>query len=258
MIFITGDTHSEMHRFSMKSFPEQKSLTKEDFLIVCGDFGCVWEKTESRQEYNILNELEKRSFTTLFVDGNHENHERLNAMPVEIWRGGKVHRVRESVIHLMRGQVYDIDGIKLFTFGGAQSNDIADGIFDPDAYGGAESRSCRDELRLWRRKGKQFRIKGKTWWAEELPSEAEIAEARQNLMKAGKSVDYIITHCLPASTVNFAGLCGIVQNDQFMDYLEELKIKVHYRKWFAGHYHVNLNIPADKTIILYEQIIRIV
>ena len=28
-------------------------------------------------------------------------------MEVELWHGGKVHKVRPSVIHLMRGQVFD-------------------------------------------------------------------------------------------------------------------------------------------------------
>jgi hypothetical protein len=61
----------------------------------------------------------------------------LNAYPVEEWHGGKVHKIRPSVIHLMRGQVYELQGKKFFTFGGAQSHDISGGILeldDPDLY----------------------------------------------------------------------------------------------------------------------------
>lgn len=257
MIYITGDIHGNTHRFSMSAFPEQKGLTKDDYLIVCGDFGLIWDQEETRHERRELDDLNKRSFTTLFVDGNHENHDRLNAMPVEMWHGGKIHRIRDSVIHLMRGQVYEIDDKKIFTFGGARSHDISDGILDPAEYGGPHTRLYRSTLHNWQRMGKMFRIKGLSWWPGELPSNDEIAEARKNLKATGNTVDFIVTNCLPASTVNVADICGIVQNDPLTEYLEDVKKNTHYRKWFAGHYHANMNIPMDKTIILYEQIIRI-
>lgn len=55
---------------------------------------------------------------------NHENFDRLMAYPVEEWHGGKIQRIRPSVIHLMRGQVFELEEKKLFTFGGASSHDI--------------------------------------------------------------------------------------------------------------------------------------
>ena len=120
MIFMTGDTHGEVRRFNRDSFPEQKGMTKDDYVIILGDFGLVWDyKGESRYERQWLDWLESKSFTTLFIDGNHENHDRLDSMPVEVWHGGKVHRIRPSVIHLMRGQIFDVEGLKLFAFGGA-------------------------------------------------------------------------------------------------------------------------------------------
>ena len=51
--------------------------------------------------------LEDRPFTTLFCEGNHENFDRLYSYPVEKWNGGNVHKIRPSVIHLMRGQVFN-------------------------------------------------------------------------------------------------------------------------------------------------------
>lgn len=36
----------------------------------------------------------------------------LDSYPVEEWHGGKVHFIKPSVIHLMRGQVFDIDDLK--------------------------------------------------------------------------------------------------------------------------------------------------
>ena len=103
MIYITGDCHSNFERFNTGNFPEQKEMTKDDYVIICGDFGGVWNKDgESKMETSALDWLDGKAFTTLFVDGNHENFDRLYAYPVEMWHGGKAHKIRPSVIHLMR------------------------------------------------------------------------------------------------------------------------------------------------------------
>ena len=64
--------------------------------------------------------------------GNHENFDRLYQYPVEDWHSGKVHKIRESVLHLMRGQVFEIEEKKIFSFGGASSHDIQGGVLKPD------------------------------------------------------------------------------------------------------------------------------
>lgn len=110
MIYITGDCHSNFERFNTRNFPEQKEMTKDDYVIICGDFGGVWNKDgESKMETSALDWLDGKAFTTLFVDGNHENFDRLYAYPVEMWHGGKVHKIRSSVIHLMRGQIFELE-----------------------------------------------------------------------------------------------------------------------------------------------------
>ena len=133
MIYITGDCHRDFKRFSTRIFPEQKEMIKEDYVIICGDFGGVWSKgKEDKEEKYLLDWLENKPFTTLFVDGNHENFDRLYAYPAEEWHGGRVHMVRPSVIHMMRGQVFEIEGKHIFTFGGASSHDIDGGILEPE------------------------------------------------------------------------------------------------------------------------------
>jgi len=130
MIYVTGDTHGDwMNRLKVDSFPEQKEMTKDDYVIICGDFG-IWDNSK-RERYN-LDWLEDKSFTTLFVSGNHENYDILNSLAVEEWHGGKVNFIRPSVIHLMRGQVFNIEDKTFFTFGGASSHDISAGILEPD------------------------------------------------------------------------------------------------------------------------------
>ena len=46
MIFVTGDTHGEhdIHKLNTIGFPEQKGLTRDDYVIICGDFGGVWNR----------------------------------------------------------------------------------------------------------------------------------------------------------------------------------------------------------------------
>ena len=77
MIHITGDTHSDFAKFSTDKFPIQKEMTKNDYIIICGDFGGIWNYLlESTYEKYWSNWLNEKNFTTLFVDGNLEelNH----------------------------------------------------------------------------------------------------------------------------------------------------------------------------------------
>ena len=70
-IYITGDTHGDFHRFSADNFPEGKTLTKEDYVIICGDFGGIWDvEKSSPQEKYWLDWLDNKPWTTLFCDGN--------------------------------------------------------------------------------------------------------------------------------------------------------------------------------------------
>ncbi|MBE5951551.1 MAG: metallophosphoesterase [Lachnospiraceae bacterium] len=250
MIYITGDCHCNFERFNTENFPEQKEMSKEDYVIICGDFGGVWDKDASGKEENWwLNWLESKPFTTLFVDGNHENFDRLYSYPVENWMGGKIHRIRPSVIHLMRGQVFLIDEKKIFTFGGARSHDISGGILEPDD---PEYKIKKKELdRGW----EPYRINHVSWWAKEMPSEVEMVEGRQNLAEHRNSVDFIVTHCCSSGTQAILG-GGMFTPDELTKYFQEVRETVQFKKWFFGHYHDNRNVNAEE-ILLYEQIIRI-
>lgn len=131
-IFITGDIHGDPSRFSINSFSEQKELDKNDYVIITGDFGLIWSQDpNNKNEKYWLDWLDNKPFTTLYIDGNHENFDRLNNFPISEWNGGKVHKIRESVIHLMRGEVYNLANHKFFTFGGAPSHDIT-GLATPE------------------------------------------------------------------------------------------------------------------------------
>jgi DNA repair exonuclease SbcCD nuclease subunit len=250
MFYITGDCHRDFERFNMRIFPEQKEMTKDDYVIICGDFGGVWSRgEESEEEKALLDRLDSKSFTTLFVDGNHENFDRLYDYPVEEWHGGKVHKIRPSVIHLMRGQVFEIDEKKIFAFGGASSHDIDGGILeldDPDY-----KRKKMELDRGWR----PYRINHVSWWSQELPSVEEMEEGRRNLLLHDQSVDFIVSHCCASSTQILLG-GGMYKPDILTSYLEDIRRSTKFKKWFFGHYHDNRNVNLEE-ILLYEQIIRI-
>jgi len=246
VIFITGDTHGDFTRFKTDIFPEQKQMSKEDLVIVCGDFG-LWHDTPEERYW--FDWLENKPFTTLFVDGNHSNFDRLYQMPVSDWKGGKVHFVRDSIIHLMRGQVFEIDGKKFFTMGGASSHDIDAGILEPDAPD-FQSRRKKLDRRL-----ALYRVNHVSWWKEELPSDEEYETARRNLEACGWKVDYIISHCCPNSVMDIIG-GGMYQTDRLTAFFEEIKQRCDFDCWFFGHYHDSRAIMR-KYAMLYEQIIEI-
>lgn len=222
MMYITGDCHGNFERFNTSIFPEQNEMTKDDYVIICEDFGGVWSKElESRRETMVLDWLDCKPFTTLFVSGNHENFDRLKEYPVEEWHGGKIQRIRPSVIHLMRGQVFELEGKK-------------------------------EELdKGW----KPYRINHLSWWKEELPTVEEMNEGRVNLKKCNNEVDFIVTHCASSNTAALLSH-GLYEPDLLTDYLEEIRQKVKFKKWFFGHYHGNINVNTEE-ILLWEQIIRI-
>ena len=255
-VYVTGDIHGDPTRLANHNFYEQKEFSKnkdENVVIICGDFGLIWSRDEeSANEGYWLKWLEDKPFTTVFVDGNHENHERLATYLVKEWNGGMVHEIRPHVLHLMRGEVYTIEGKKFFAMGGASSHDISDGIIDYDEDG-----EWRKKAKALDKKGKyMYRINGLSWWPEELPSEEEMDNGIKNLEKHNWTVDYVITHSPPASIIALLGW-GLYDQDILTKYLEEVRSKIAYKMWVSGHMHID-KFANESDILLYEQIIRIV
>lgn len=254
-VYITGDIHGDPTRLGVGSFYEQNEFSNnkdENIVIILGDFGIVWNRDgETRHEKYWLDWLENKPFTTVFVDGNHECHPRLFTYTVKEWRGGMVHEIRPHVLHLMRGEIFNIEDKKFFAFGGASSHDIQDGILDYD------DPDWKQKAKKLDTKGKyMYRVKGLSWWKEELPTEDEMQHGLDVLKENDNTVDYILTHSPSTSELYLMGGYGLYEPDALTNYLEEVKINVNYKRHFFGHMHVNRAIN-DKDICLYEQIVRI-
>lgn len=154
-------------------------------------------------------------------------------------------------MHLMRGQVFTINGKTFFTFGGAQSHDISDGILETD-----DPRIAKWQYDYC----KMFRINHISWWQEELPSQKEMDEGIENLAKYDNKVDYIITHCPPTKTLDVMnmsrGFFDKLKSDRLTDYLQEIQENIQYGEWYCGHMHEN-NRYKDDITVLYHYIIKI-
>ena len=219
-------------------------MTKDNYVIICGDFGGVWTfEEESRREKEALDWLNNKNFTTLFVDGNHENYTRLYNYPIEEWKGGKVHKIRDSILHLMRGEIFNIDNKKIFAFGGARSHDIQDGILNLDE---------EEKIYEYRKRGAYFRIRDFSWWDLELPTKQEMENGIKNLEKINYKVDYIISHCCPTNVQ--ALINSAYKRDILTDYLQQISEKCTFKRWYFGHYHDYKQINSQFTL-LYEDIV---
>lgn len=227
MIFLTGDTHGSVYFQKLKNFAEENvGLTKDDYVVIAGDFGGVWSAATLE---NDLASYEALPFTVLFIDGNNENFDLLNKYPVSEWNGGKVHFVKPDIIHLMRGQIFDLDGKSVFTFGGGTSF---------------------DKLR---------RKEGESWWFREIPSYKEFDEGLSNLKKRGNKVDIIITHSIDEGALYYPPLMqrlGGVHSYPENQMLRNFEDIVKYGHWYFGHYHIDAKI-TDKKTALFKDFIRI-
>lgn len=219
MIYVTGDIHGgfDIHKLSSKELRSAGlRIKKDDYVIVCGDFGLVWDNKP--EERNWRKWLDEKPWTTLFVDGNHENFELLNTYPVEEWHGGRIHRISEKIVHLMRGNVFSLEGASFFTFGGAASHD------------------------------KEWRLPGLSWWPEELPSDEELRQANDALTQCNNQVDYIISHCAPSLIQG--RLNPTYKTDRLTEYFEYVRETVKFKRWYFGHYHEDVDFDDGFSCLL--------
>lgn len=226
-IFLTGDTHGQFNKQKLSSqrWPIEKILTKEDYLIILGDFGVIWKNVPDKIEKHLIKWYDSKSWTTLFIDGNHENHFRLSKLEEVNMFGDKVGKVSDSIFHLKRGRVYKIGTDKFFTMGGGNSID------------------------------KNQRREFYSWWKEEIPSYAEMDLGLENLKKNNNKVDYILTHTAPQSIVENSLKFTLKIKDITQDYLEEVINKIEFKKLYFAHFHINANF--GKYITLYDEIVEL-
>lgn len=223
MIFVTGDTHGVNDFLKLKEFAESKKARESDYVIIAGDVLGVGPDDRTER---ILSVYGKLPFTVLFVDGNHENYPYIHSFPVTEKFGGRVHVLRENVVHLCRGEIFEIEGNKIFTFGGATSID------------------------------KDLRRANEDWWAEETPSQSDYDNALHNLAKYDFSVDYVITHSCDEKGLYYLPKEAVFDRKTYLEnaMMRNFFEKLSFKKWYFGHFHTDKNLP-DGRVALYNKII---
>lgn len=237
-VLVCGDTHGVDDIGKIKELQNSENkLDYSDYIIICGDACILWKEETVKSNIAIY-----ESFGTniLFVDGNHENYDLLNSYNVEKWNGGLVHKISNHIIHLMRGQVFDICGKIIFTMGGADS------------------------------RYKENRVEHKGWWRQERIdlSESPASNYIENLAKYNNSVDYVITHTLPTSVIadykDYLLNSNIELTPFYLDKtiikpsndaLEKVLKIIKFKHWYSGHRHTD--VTFGKFSILYNNIIEL-
>lgn len=82
MIFIRGDTHGNLNCFLHPAVIDYKKWTVNDYFIVAGDFGIVFNSYDADERK--LDTLSNLPYHILFIDGNHEGFPHLKCYPETI------------------------------------------------------------------------------------------------------------------------------------------------------------------------------
>lgn len=214
MIYLISDCHGGENISGIERYLEL--CTDSDLLIILGDIGLRFGPTEENKRFtNWFLSLNK---PIAFIDGNHENHSFINSFSSEIWCGGDVHRLSDTIVHLKRGNIYTIGGKTFFVMGGCKSSS------------------------KWKEMG--------LWYEGEEPTSDELLLAYKNLNEVNNNVDYVLTHkytdCgneeLEAMTLE--GLTSHIDKN------------VTFRHWYSGHWHYTKFVDSRHTIV-YDEPIKI-
>lgn len=222
--YLLGDIHGTIDFQSIYRYGKHP----EDRLIQLGDFGLVFAMQASADEKRLISEIQQFWGEVLFVDGNHENFDRLAKFPVVYRYGGRMRQIAPRIFQLMRGEVYDIGGETFFVMGGGDSI---------------------DKLR---------RVEGISWWREEQPSYDELENGLDNLEIENWKVDYVLSHTCPMKTKEelLRHMRLVPNSDHLETYLEEVRQKLQYKKWYFGHFHIDVTLNYD-MVCLYHCLVQL-
>ena len=223
MIYITGDTHGRYDRII--TFCKIMQTTKDDILIILGDAG--WNYYQDSRDTWAKKQLESLPITLFCGHGNHE--QRPASIPTyseQEWHGGTVYVEEQfpSILFAKDGEVYDLNGMQAIAIGGAFSID-------------------------W-----MYRIPGRSWWPDEQPSKEVKANVERKLGALGWKVDVVLSHTVPLKyepvEVFLPGIDQSKVDKTTEEWLDSIEGRLHYDKWYAGHYHTNKAV--DKIQLLFE------
>ena len=229
-MYITGDRGGRIEAFENNRFLNE--LSEGTYLLITGDFSFIFSrKGENMWEKMKLDIIKKKNYTPCFLDGNHENHHALEAYPLEKWHGGMVHVIRKDlngipkIVHLIRGEIYELNEKRIFVFGGAHSQDY------------------------------QYRKAHYNWWPDrELPNQEEMEYGMKKLKESKWQIDFVLTHTMPASLFRPEYRhYDDFEETELREYLELIRKTCTFQRWYNGHIHLDADID-DRHTSLFDDI----
>lgn len=216
MLYLTSDPHGGENVKGLKEY--EKIATKDDLLIILGDLELNFKETELNKEF--FKYFKNLKCNIAFLDGNHENFDYIETFPEEEWLGGKVHRLSENIVHLKRGEIFEIFGKTFLCFGG-----------------------CKSSSR-WKELG--------LYWPQEEPTAEELNNALKNIKRHGNKVDYVLTH----RYYEEMSPTDITYSKPLDDFLKYTRKNVTYTHWYSGHAHEKMKYDSKHTVI-FDELVKI-
>jgi hypothetical protein len=209
---VAGELSAITKRSLIKKYGEEM-YSRIKYHIILGDGGFMWPNNQNGDRFN-YKALKIRPFPIFCVMGNHEPVLGMNDLEeTDAGIGEKVIKINDNpfVAYLKRGEIYNIEGLKILVLGGALSTD------------------------------KEDRIEGKSWWRKEYWTEDE-KQYILTLINAENKFDLVISHTGP-DRINRT-LFECIKGEGSMKFKDEVAFlndkidkRIYFREWWCGHFH---------------------
>ena len=223
-VYLTGDTHGRFDR--VIDFCLSKGLTHENTFIILGDAGLNYFG-DGRDTLN-KEALSKLPVAFFCIHGNHEMRPSPElGYELRRYHGGQVWVQPEypNIMFAIDGEIYEFCGHACLVIGGAYSVD------------------------------KYYRLaRGWNWWADEQPSPEIRAKVERVLSERDWQVDMVLSHTCPLRYEPVEAFLPSVDQSTVdkstEQWLSEIECRLHYERWYCGHYHIEKEI--DKLRFLFN------
>lgn len=272
--YITGDIHGSVLDLSCRI--KENSIKQGDCLIILGD--ACFNYFGTLQDTILKTKANNLGVTLFCIHGNHEIRPENMKYKETIWNGRKVWYEPDfpNLLFAVDGEVYNIDGNKTLVIGGAYSVDkyyraarcymnykslipafiykklleLAQGSQDVTV----EDKKVVDDF-LVSKQGIPTGNYG--WWTDEQISEKN-REKIETLIKENNMFDIVLSHTCPEryepTEVFIKGIRQDMVDRSMEKWLNEIENKIKYKKWYAGHFHVDKDLKNGFEF-LYKKVV---
>lgn len=203
-VLVAGDWHG--NTIWMEKVLRAAARSGHKQILHCGDLAVLWPAPNDNDKFTkvLKRRLDEHDLTLVFVDGNHDVHPKLRALPVNEDGFGVING---RLLYAPRGHRWHLSGVRFGALGGAYSVD------------------------------RRSRKLGKSWWEGEETSEADVRRLGRGRL------DVLLTHEVPAGidvVSEFSG--GLPEFIEQEAYANRLLVRdavrnTEPRMVFSGHWH---------------------